>query len=459
MIRLDAPVNLWSDIVDDLLSTPELERAGVAFGGLVKVGKDQRVLLRDWQPVAAGDYIAQLGFHLEVSPLVYARAAQRARQTGEAIVILHSHPRDSETPRFSGSDDAGEKRLIPKIQARARVPIVTAVVSPGGVTLRGRALGGRLTRVELRTVGEPKLPERQFRAQRRYDRQVLALGPTAQTLLGSMTVGVVGVGGLGSHVVQQLAHLGVGHLVVIDDDTVDETNLSRLVGGRASDVAHGLRKTQVSSRLSRLLGGQTVVHRADGSVLDEAEARRLLRCDLVFGCTDTQWSRLVLNALAFQYYVPVIDCGVELQAGSGAIGGRISWLSPGRRCLWCMGILDGERIRAEQLPPALAVEQASHGYIPDLTIPAPAVVSINGVVASVAVTEFLSRITGFAGDDERADLLVYRLADGTLRRIRGAACPECPVCGPAGTFGYGDLAPAPWRPTVIAENQRALGRQ
>jgi molybdopterin/thiamine biosynthesis adenylyltransferase len=313
--------------------------------------------------------------------------------------------------------------------------------------------------VELRTVGQPNLDDRQVSAQRRYDRQVLALGETAQALLGSMTVGVVGVGGLGSHVVQQLAHLGVGQLVVVDDDTVDDTNLSRLVGGRASDAAHGLRKTQVSSRLSRLLGGQTVVHRVDGSVLDEEEARRLMQCDVVFGCTDTQWSRLVLNALAFQYYIPVIDCGVELQAGAGAIGGRVSWLAPGRRCLWCIGILDGERIRAEQLPSALAAEQARHGYIPDLTVPAPAVVSINGVVASVAVTEFLARITRFAGDDERADLLVYRLADGTIRRVRGAACPECPVCGPAGTFGCGDLAPAPWRPTALAENHRPLGRR
>ena len=45
----------------------------------------------------------------------------------------------------------------------------------------------------------------------------------------------VGVGGIGSHVLQQLAYLGVKEIVVVDDDKIDQTNLNRLVGAKRND--------------------------------------------------------------------------------------------------------------------------------------------------------------------------------------------------------------------------------
>jgi hypothetical protein len=126
------------------------------------------------------------------------------------------------------------------------------------------------------------------------------------------------------------------------------------------------------------------------------------------------------------------------------MGGRVSWLAPGSACLWCAGILDPDRVRAEQLPPELAEAERGRGYITGIDEPAPAVVSINGVIASVAVTELLARWTGFAGSSSRADLLLYRLGDGSLRRISPQRSAECPTCGRDGLAGAGDLAAPPW---------------
>lgn len=172
------------------------------------------------------------------------------------------------------------------------------------------------------------------------------------------------------------------------------------------------------------------------SVTDEETARRLLGCDVIIGCTDTQWSRTILKAIAYQYYIPVLDLGVELQT-SGAMGGRVTWLTPGVACLWCQQILNGERVRAEQLPLSARANELARGYIQGLDEPAPAVVSINGVVASLAVTELLARTTGFAGPGRRPSTLMYRLANGDVRRISASADPGCPTCASEGQLGLG----------------------
>src|SRR5207245_5389807 len=109
-----------------------LERAAVGFAGVCDTSKGMRLLVRDWTPVPDDEYLVQLGYHLEVSPVFWARAAKRARRTGEALVIAHSHPRDPDVPAFSLSDDYGERVLVPKLYARAPVPVAAMVIGPCG---------------------------------------------------------------------------------------------------------------------------------------------------------------------------------------------------------------------------------------------------------------------------------------------------------------------------------------
>lgn len=444
---LDTPRDLWGDIRADLLSSPDLERAAVGFAGLRSNGGCRNLLLRDWMPVPPDEYLVQLGYHLEVSPAFWARAAKRARQNGEAVVLLHSHPTASGIPRFSPSDDAGERALIPKIQARASVSVGAVVVSPDGERARVSHPGCQSEEMRLSVVGQRNRAHTLGNVNQRFDRQVRALTRDGQASLQALRVGVVGAGGLGIHVIQQLIHLGIGKIVVIDPDHVDRSNLSRLVGATRFDAWLRRPKTAVAARMARLIGGPTRIVQIKESVVDAPIAKRLLDCDVVVGCTDNHWSRAVLNSIAFQYYVPVLDLGVELQQ-SGAMGGRIAWLAPGSPCLWCMNILDAERVRIEQLPPNLREAEAARGYISGVDEPAPAVVSINGAVASLAVTELLARFTGFAGDAARANLLAYRLSDGSVRRISPAHPGGCPTCSQAGQMGAGDLVSAPWRERV-----------
>jgi len=441
---LRVPESLWDAVMADLLLTPDLERAAVGFAGVRRSDSGMQLLLRDCLHVPTNEYLVQLGHHLEVSPLFWARAAKRCRANNEAMVIIHSHPADPQRPRFSLSDDSGESSLVRKIRARVEVPIAAVVVSPGGVTAR-LTEGGAPMAMDVRAVGNIRRRRTADDNDAAFDRQLRALGKEGQSLLRSLKIGVVGAGGLGSHVVQQLVHLGVSEITVVDPDHVAATNLSRLIGASRRDVWLRRRKTRVARRLARRLGGKTQVGEIGEPLATPTAARQLLDCDLIFGCTDNQLSRTVLNTMAFQFYVPVIDLGVELQKAGAVGGGRVTWLAPGGACLWCMGVLDSETVRVEQLPPALRRDDEAHGYIRGVDEPAPAVVSINGVVASLGVTEMLARLTGFAGEALRSSLLLYRLADGAVRRTSPKPEPACPTCSVAGVLGAGDLIPPPWK--------------
>lgn len=68
------------------------------------------------------------------------------------------------------------------------------------------------------------------------------LGDKSDEILHRTRVGIVGLGGGGSHIAQQLAHVGIGNILLLDEDRIEDTNLNRLVGGRASDVKRRLSK-------------------------------------------------------------------------------------------------------------------------------------------------------------------------------------------------------------------------
>src|SRR3546814_8395938 len=79
-----------------------------------------------------------------------------------------------------------------------------------------------------------------------YSRQSF-LGPDSDQALEAATIGFGGLGGGGSHAVQQAAHLGIGNFVLDDPDAIEDSNLNRLVGGTALDVKRDRKSTRLNS--------------------------------------------------------------------------------------------------------------------------------------------------------------------------------------------------------------------
>jgi hypothetical protein len=205
----------------------------------------------------------------------------------------------------------------------------------------------------------------------RSDRQSF-LGEESTLLFANLRVAIVGLGGGGSHIAQQLAHIGIGNYLLVDPDTIEETNLNRLVGGLASDVASHKSKTSIAARLIEGVFPSARITEVRNRW--QAVAEELRDCDFVFGCVDSFSDRRQLEEAARRFIIPYIDIGMDVvESNSGyTVVGQVALSMPGRPCLNCMGVVrDGD----------LADEAQGYGAAGGK----PQVVWPNGILASLAV--------------------------------------------------------------------------
>lgn len=90
------------------------------------------------------------------------------------------------------------------------------------------------------------------------------------------------------------------------------------------------------------------------NIVTSSAARTLLDRDVIFCCTDEHWGRSIVNQIAHQHMIPVINMGVQIDSKNGVIrgaSGSIHIVRPDAPCLWCYEFLSGKRIRAESLSP------------------------------------------------------------------------------------------------------------
>lgn len=275
-----------------------------------------------------------------------------------------------------------------------------------------------------------------------FDRQVRAFGADGQRLLRHLCVGVVGAGGTGSAVCGQLIRLGVGTILVIDDDTIsdDGANVTRIWGSTLADV--GTDKVDIVARSAADIGFGTTVIPVCGTVNDEATARALRHCDVVFGCTDDNRGRVTLSRFAYWYLVPVIDMGAQIDSNAGqlrSIDGRITVIGPGTACLSCRGRINQELLQTELLPPEERAARVAERYAIGLPEEDPAVIAYTTGIAAFAVAELLNRLFGIDDDPPASELV----AQFHFRRIGGNTRPpeQEHWCADPGNLGAGDTEP------------------
>jgi molybdopterin/thiamine biosynthesis adenylyltransferase len=241
-----------------------------------------------------------------------------------------------------------------------------------------------------------------------FDRNIRAFGEGVQRVLASLRVGVIGCGGTGSAVIEQLVRLGVRTFTLFDPDALSATNVTRVYGSTPADVGR-LKVDVLGDHIERIAPG-AVVERLPQPITVEVIARQLATCDILFGCTDDNAGRLVLSRASTYLMTPVIDCGVLLSSDSdGAlvgIDGRVTVLVPGHACLICRGRIDLQRASAEMLTPEERIKREDEGYAPALGRTEPAVVSFTTGVATTVVNELLERLVGFGTEPRPSEVLV-----------------------------------------------------
>lgn len=343
---------------------------------------------------------------------------------------------------FSAYDNEELPRFARYVQNKIPgKPFAALVLGEHGYATRAWSTDRHETPLELCLVGEfHALPTWQYDDEddemsidSRFDRQLRALGPIAQARLQRLRIGIVGLGGTGSQVVQQLAHLGVRDFVLVEDDRAEASNLPRLAGATLWDVSLRRAKTAIARRtIRRLTRGASVA--TTGALQHPGSLNALRDVDVIIGCVDNDGARLVLSELAAAYLIPYLDLGVGIEGDrtqGQMIGGRISFQLPGGPCLACADELDFGEAAEDLESEAQRKDRIDRGYARDRRVEA-ALMPLNTVIVGLGMIELLAFATGVRSV---IPFTRYDALAGKVTRSNVALNEDCPVCRPAYAMG------------------------
>lgn len=375
-------------------------------------------------------------------------AAERDRAVP---VFVHTHPRMSAQP--SEWDDGVDTELKRHAFERSCSPLYVSLIvggTPERPTLTGRVYdeGGVVSELSrLRVVGRrihllvaEGSPDAEIDAEV-YDRQIRAFGADGQRMLARLRVGVVGAGGTGSAVFEQLVRDGFRDIVVIDDDVVTATNVTRIHESGMGD--DGAEKVTVMKLANDRIGLGAAVEPIFGRVTEPDVLAHLRHRDIVFGCTDDEKGRNVLSKLALTHLIPTFDMAFAIDPNEDGsirgLTGRVTTLLPGQACLLCRGRISSLGLMAEDLDPEERRRRAGEGYAPGLEENDPSVGTYTTLVGGLAVNELLDRVFAYSAEAPtfKSTELFLRLADRSLNYTSKTA-PATHWCGDNGLYGRGD---------------------
>jgi molybdopterin/thiamine biosynthesis adenylyltransferase len=433
-MKLRIGESLWTPLCAQLLARQDVESAGLLFGEALETPGGLVVAIHKAFALPDSAYHIRRHDQLSIDPVAMNRLMRPARERGWSIFTIHTHP-GATLPWFSPADDAGDARLMPSLarQIPGAPHGSLVLINDGSAVARAFDEKAVASQIPLRIVGRVLTTAcvQESPVEPWFSRQALALGARGQSQLRRLRVGVVGLGGIGSLVSLQLAHLGVGELVLLDGDLVEASNLSRIAGATKEDIGR-THKVEVAKRYARSVG---LVERIETyrDFIGPTHAPLLAGCDVIVSCVDRHTPRALLNRLAYHYLVPVIDLGVVFRVDeTGSIAGdsgRVVVLAPGRPCLACWGHLDPHALRIEALSADERESESEAGYIQGTVEAQPSVVAFNALVAGAGVVELLRLVTAFAGTEFPPRRLAFTFAEGTVRRNNLAGNTRCSICG------------------------------
>jgi molybdopterin-synthase adenylyltransferase len=239
----------------------------------------------------------------------------------------------------------------------------------------------------------------------RYSRHILLdeVGIEGQQAMLDARVLIIGAGGLGSPAALYLAASGVGHITLVDHDTVDLTNLQRQIAHTTARV--GQPKVQSAAQAVNAINPEVQVHciaeRADATLLDELVSQ----ATVVLDCCDNYRTRQNVNAACVKHKVPLV---------AGAIvrfDGQVTVFDPRKETSPCYACLFSPEDDFEE------VQCSTMGVFAPLV----------GIIGCIQATETLKLIAGI-GDALTGKLLMLDGKSMEWTRMRTSRNPECSVC-------------------------------
>lgn len=424
-IRFKIPKQIY-DLMQEDLRREHLfayERVGFLFTTSKLINGDTiLVLAKDYLPVEDDDYIEDNTVGAKINSSAIRKAMQRLLDKKEGCFHVHLHDHKG-TPSPSLTDKKGLSGVVDSfcnVSSKQTNGYLILSESSFYVSAKlGHKIDFDLTQ-QISVVGYPLnlvYPQAGKSSTRKsLDRQSF-LGESFQRTFLNINVGIIGYGGGGSHIGQQLAHLGIENIFVFDNDKVEETNLNRLIGAKFTDAKNSVLKTNVAKRLISAVLPTSKVKTVNTRWQKNPEL--VQTCDVVFGCVDSYIERQQLEAECRRFLIPYIDIGMDVFQGEDknySMAGQVILSMPGGPCMNCMRFLSDEK---------LSMEAAKYGAAGGR----PQVVWANGVLASTAVGIFVDLVTGWTKERDRQFYYEFDGNSGVLKehirlKFTNKSCPH-----------------------------------
>lgn len=388
------------------------EAVSIILCGRNEHDNECKLSINDIIIIPYANYSIQTDHKVKWSTSLVENALKTALKKNLAIFKIHSHPTGLKD--FSMLDDESDKEFFDSIYGWFDSNAIhgSLIMLPEGEII-GRIVTPDLNfknidRISLVSDTISIWDSNSIKINKDIDlRTIQSFGLGTVELLKKLKVGVVGCSGTGSPLIAQLVRLGVGEFVLIDPDKMEIKNLNRIYYSTLSDAQRNIPKVNVIKDRITEIGLGTRVTTYNVNLYDSIKAiKSLSMCDIIFGCVDSIDGRHLLNLISTFYVIPYIDLGIKLIAdGKGnieSISGAIHYILPGQGSLLSRGVYTSEGLRAAGLlrtNPEQYQDDKKHGYIENVDVESPAVISINTQVSSIAINEFLARIHPYRYDD------------------------------------------------------------
>lgn len=379
---------------------------------------------------------------------------ERAARENLAVVKVHSHPNGYAA--FSTTDDESDAKLLPMIKGWLEADLLhgSVVMLPDGQMFGRVWRNGGFEPIDCISVagddlmfwyadaGSLQVPDFAASHAQAFDEGTIER-------LQRLSIAVIGASGTGSPTVEQFVRLGVGEIVNVDDDEMEERNVNRIINSTMADAKGRRPKVDVLADAITRTGLGTHVIPIKKNLWDPGVVRAVAQCDVLFGCMDSVDGRYLLNAISSYYNIPYFDIGVRLDAISYGpqkgtvreVCGTIHSIRPGRSSLLSRGLFTLAQVAAAGLArndPNAHERQIKDGYIRGIQGRRPAVISVNMFASALAVNEFLARLHPYREEDNAAHAEVtFSLA--SMELMSDGESGICTVMGQG--VGRGDMKP------------------
>ena len=140
---------------------------------------------------------------------------------------------------------------------------------------------------------------------------------------------VVGCGALGNEVLKNLSLFGFKHIVVVDFDRVEPSNLTRSVLFTADDARQQRKKTEAVAERIKAMNADVEIETVYGDIAYDVGLGLVRSMDVVIGCVDNRWARYCINRLCMRAGRPWVDGGIDGLEGTARV------FRPGENCYAC----------------------------------------------------------------------------------------------------------------------------